>query len=193
MSKKYFFLAFAFAAGIYLTVPGCGNKSSNNNPASNVGIIPIGGICQPGQPNCVPGGVAPAGGIPLLNGPAVTSLDSNGSIMVLSFGAPNITPGQAYAGPVSVSGTVTFGPGGCISLPPGQQIPIQGQGFWTSGFAGSIAGVQANLQLANNSSLAMNVTIQYGVDTHLPGSPTGFYMQGQVSIPGCSPITYTAL
>jgi hypothetical protein len=194
MSKRYFFFLAAFFAGaLYLMVPGCGNKGSNSNAPVTVppgtGTI----ICTPGQVNCVP--TSPAGGIPLLNGPSVSTLDSRGTLMVLSYAAASVTPGGAYTGPVNIVGSITFAPNTCYSLPPGTPIPVQGQGYWEGNFAGSIARVRstAPLQLPNGPAVLAPSLIKFGVDQNNPTPVQGYYLEGQISIPGCSPIPYIAL
>src|SRR5437870_5681559 len=112
----------ALALGMYMLTPGCGNKSSNN-----AAVPPISG----GLPNCIPGqicNIPGAQGVPLLNGPSLSSLDSQGSTLLLNFAAPSLQAGQSYSGPVNIVGTLHL-PSGCWSIPPGD-YPITGQGMW---------------------------------------------------------------
>jgi len=189
MSKKYVFsFLVMFGAFAYLTIPGCGNKS-NNNPNGGTAIVPPNGApCLPGQNCSIPG----PGGIPLLSGPSFSSLDSRGSSILLSFAAQQVVAGQPYSGPVTVSGTINLAPGSCFYLPPGS-YPIQGQGIWVSNYGGALGGVEATLQMNNGTVQIYAATVRFGQDPLNPqGSPTGYYMHGQVYVSACN-ITFTAL
>ena len=145
-AKRFWILGLvAFAAAAYLLVPGCGNKG--NNSANNAPYIPV---CQPGQ-YC--GNFNTAGGVPLINAPSFSALDpmQGGSSLTLSFAAPNVVAGQAYTGPVNISGTLHIANGACPGG-PGGDFPVQGQGTWNSGYAGQIALVSG--QLTVNAGIA---------------------------------------
>lgn len=170
----------------YLSAPACGNKSNNANPPPPV--VGPGGIG-----NCIPGQLCNGvnGGVALLNGPTFSSLDYQGSTMILNFASgQSFTGGQAYNGSVQISGSVRLNMS-CYGLPPGE-YPVQGTGTWQSGYGGSIARVQAQLNMNAGQVVLSSVLIKYGQDNLVPDAPYGFYLQGPVYISACGG-TFTAM
>lgn len=150
VKNEKFFYAFLVAIGFsfYLLMPGCGGSKNNNNAATTVAPV-----CIPGQP-CQGGIYGSAQGIPLIPGPTFSALDQMGSQMVLTWAAPQYNAGQAYNGPVNVNGLLRLAPGRCYGAVGDYQI--QGQGSWSSGYAGATAGVQAQLQIVGGGSTQYN-------------------------------------
>lgn len=179
----YFLAAAALAVSLYLLVPACGNKSSNVAAQPYPpGAYPV---CMPGQ---ICQGNLTGQGIPLLNGPSFSSIDSMGSTLTLNYAAPNVIAGQVYNGPVNMIGVIHLAVG-CSSLPPGD-YQVQGQGMWAGGYGGAIAGIQGQLQMAGPMGGGMvNLyasTVNAGPDPLNPmPSPAGYYVHGVMDISGC--------
>lgn len=175
-----------------LTLQGCGGNRDNNNAIPPQYFPPGGQVnCIPGQPNCYnPGGVYSGG--PLLNGPAVSSLDGMGSAMILQFAASGATgTSSQYNGQVAINGTIQLAPGACFNLPPGN-YPVQGQGVWVSGYAGAVAGIQAQLQMQNGQITITSAVIKSGTNPLNPQAGFGNFLQGLVQVSVCGR-TFTAL
>ncbi|MBK9294847.1 MAG: hypothetical protein IPM57_10485 [Oligoflexia bacterium] len=168
-----FFYAFAVALGFtaYILMPGCGgNKSTNTNPTYPPTCLP-GQICTPTNP------YQNAQGIPLINGPTYSALDQQGSQLTLTWAAPQYAAGQAYNGPVNVSGSLRIAPGACANLPSGGEFQVQGQGNWASGYAGALAAVQANLTVVGGG-YANNQYNPYGYNQYNPYQQTQYNPYG---------------
>lgn len=187
-SKRNVVMYAVTAMMVGLILQGCPGKNNSGAPPPQGPItgVPPGGGCLPGQANCL----VPGGGVALLNGPAIASLDYNGSSMILNFAATNVTTGQPYTGQVNIAGTIRLARG-CGMLPPGD-YPVQGQGNWVSNYAGAVAGVNGSLSMSTGQAVQLgSILVHYGQDQFNPG-PVGFYFQGPVYIAACGG-TFTAL
>ena len=185
--------AFALSTAL---ITGCGSKSNNNQQLPYV---------PPTAVTCVPGQICPTGivgGTTLIPAPTVSSLDYQGSALILNYAATGATTpiagtttSQAYNGTVTITGTLHLVAGACLNLPPGD-YPVQGQGQWISNYGGAVAGIQATLQAQNSSVQIGTSLISAGQDpygTTVQGvAPSGYYLQGQVAVSMCGRV-FTAL
>ena len=176
-SKKYILTAALLAVGIYLMIPGCGNKDNNNNAA--VPIAPPGQVCIPGQIcNTFPGQL---GGTPLLSGPVISALSSNpASQIILTIATTQpIVAGQFYQGPVNVSGEVRLAPNECYGLYQGGVFPVQGQGQWVNVYG--TVDFQASLQMGGTGGIAQIGAGSSVINT----SGNQYYLRGNVQLSIC--------
>lgn len=192
MKLKLFIILGGIALLSSLILSSCGD--SGGPQQVNPGPIGPGGCSIPGTVCNIPGGV---GGVQLLNGPTLSTLDSRGSFMQLNFGAAgNVIANNQYNGPVQISGLIRmnrqcgfqFINQGAI----GGDFTVQGQGQWNAGYGGAVARVTGQLVTNNGSQVQLGSSlIQYG-QTHVNGAVSQFFLEGQVYIQMCNGV-FTAL
>ncbi len=193
-------LKMAILALAAMNIIACGNRENNNNPAATPYNPQPGQVCNPGQACTLPGGAL--GGVALLNGPAVSQLDNQGSGMTLTIAAQGPAQGSLYNGNVIVDGTIHLAAGACMGNPV-SDFHFRGQGNWMSGYAGSVGRLDGQLTIdgggiqngvpGGQSLVISGGLIHSGQD---PNNPTlaGFvnYLEGFVTVGFCGR-TFVAL
>jgi hypothetical protein len=182
--KRFLYYCFTITGlALYLTVQACsGNKDNNNNanqyPYTN-GYNNGGQYCYNGQ-NCTytNGGA----GVPLLNGPALSSFSGGEMILNISGTGQAGQTGQTnYVTTANVNGTIVFQPGACGSAQG--QFPIQGQVQWQSGYGGSIGALQGVLQV-QGTQMQVSGAVWVASDPYNQGQQ-GYRLQGSLYAPAC--------
>ena len=186
LNRKLIFTVLGLTALLGFVMAGCGKR--DENAAVNPGYCAPGQYCPNGGfPGGYPGGVPGGTTGPATYGPVYSTLDFNGSYVVLTINvSSSVAVGQAQ-----MSGTLNLAPGTCGAI-QGMSMPIQGNSSFVPNYGGAIGQIAGGFLSGPYGGIQLgSLLLKFGSGNPAlsGGRGSGFYLEGAFNIVGCGSFT----